>query len=63
MDYDVRWLPDRLLLVTGSTQQVLLSPKDELLLTLPRRVRELVERIPGFQPGGQTLPGERIPAG
>jgi len=61
MDYEVRRLPDRLLLATGFTQQVLLSPNDELLLTFPRLVKELVGRILAFQQGERELTGEKIP--
>jgi acyl-CoA thioester hydrolase len=61
MDYEIRRLPDRLLLATGFTQQVLLSPKDELLLTFPRPVRLLVERILAYQRGERELTGEKIP--
>ena len=63
MDYEVRRLPDRLLLATGSTQQVILSPKDELLLTFPGLVKELVGRILAFQRGERELTGEKIPLG
>ena len=63
MDYEVRRLPDRLLLATGFTQQVLLSPKDELLLTFPKPVRTLVDRILGYQRGERELTGEKIPIG
>jgi len=63
MDYEVRRLPDRLLLATGFTQQVILSPKDELLLTFPKLVKELVGRILAFQRGERELTGEKIPLG
>ena len=63
MDYEVRRLPDRLLLATGFTQQVILSPRDELLLTFPRPVKELVERILAFQRGERELTGEKIALG
>jgi acyl-CoA thioester hydrolase len=63
MDYEVRRLPDRLLLATAFTQQVLLSPADELLLTFPRPVKELVARILAFQAGERELTGEKIPVG
>jgi acyl-CoA thioester hydrolase len=63
MDYEVRRLPDRLLLATGFTQQVLLSPSDELLLTFPKVVRTLVDRILAFQRGERELSGEKIPLG
>ena len=63
MDYEVRRLPDRLLLATGFTQQVILSPRDELLLTFPGLVKELVGRILAFQRGERELTGEKIPLG
>ena len=63
MDYELRRLPDRLLLATGVTQQVILSPGDELLLTFPKPVRELVGRILAFQRGERELTGEKIPLG
>jgi acyl-CoA thioester hydrolase len=63
MDYEVRRLPDRLLLATGFTQQVVLSPKDELLLTFPKLLKELVGRILAFQRGERELTGEKIPVG
>ena len=63
MDYEVRRLPDRLLLATAFTQQVLLSPADELLLTFPKPVKELVGRILAYQAGERELTGEKIPTG
>lgn len=63
MDYEVRRLPDRLLLATGFTQQVILSPGDELLLTFPKPVKALVERILAYQRGERELTGEKIPLG
>jgi hypothetical protein len=52
-----------MLLATGFTQQVLLSPKDELLPTFPRVVKELVGRILAYQRGERELTGEKIPVG
>lgn len=63
MDYEVRRLPDRLLLATAFTQQVVLSPADELLLTFPKLLKELVARILAFQAGERELTGEKIPTG
>lgn len=60
MDYWVRRLPDRTLLATGFTQQVLLRPSGELLLTLPRPVRTLVSRVLAWQRGELELPQPRI---
>jgi len=51
MAYEVRRLPERTLLATGTTEQVILNPRGELLLTLPLPVRTLVERILAFQRG------------
>ena len=63
MDYEVRRLPDRLLLATAFTQQVLLSPSDELLLTVPKPVKELVARMLAYHRGEAELTGEAIPVG
>ncbi|MHB8797147.1 MAG: acyl-CoA thioesterase [Thermoanaerobaculia bacterium] len=63
MDYEVRRLPDRLLLATAFTQQVLLNPADELLLTFPKPVKELVGRILAYQRGDRELTGEKILTG
>jgi hypothetical protein len=63
MDYEVRRLPDRLLLATAFTQQVVLSPADELLLTFPKLLKELVGRILAYQRGERELTGEKIPVG
>ncbi|MBP7678604.1 MAG: acyl-CoA thioesterase [Thermoanaerobaculia bacterium] len=63
MDYEVRRLPDRLLLATAFTQQVLLNPADELLLTFPKPVKELVGRILAYQRGERDLTGARIATG
>ena len=60
MDYEVRRLPDRLLLANAFTQQVVLSPGDELLLGFPRVVKELVGRILAYQRGERELTGEKI---
>ena len=51
MAYEVRRLPERTLLATGTTEQVILNPQGELLLTLPAPVRTLVERVLAFQRG------------
>lgn len=51
MAYEVRRLPERTLLATGTTEQVILNPRGELLLTLPGPVRTLVERVLAFQRG------------
>ncbi len=62
MDYEIRRLPGRELLGTGHTEQVILSPEGELLLTLPRPVKVLVERILAWQDGTLELPAkEKVP--
>lgn len=59
MDYEIRRLPGRELLATGSTEQVILSPGGELLLTLPAPVKSLVGRILAFQRGEDALREEK----
>lgn len=51
MTYEIRRLPGRTLLATGSTEQVILNPSGELLVTLPAPVRTLVARVLAFQRG------------
>ena len=51
MTYEIRRLPERTLLATGATEQVVLSPGGELLLTFPQPVKTLVSRILQFQRG------------
>ena len=53
MEYEIRRLPSRELLAKGRTEQVLLNPAGELLLTLPGPVKTLVERILAFQNGAE----------
>lgn len=60
MDYEIRRLPSRELLATGSTEQVLLDPRGQLLLGFPAPVRTLVERVLAFQRGEAELTGEKI---
>jgi len=55
MEYVIRRLPERELLATGSTEQVILNPQGELLLTLPAPVRALVARILAYQSGEEEL--------
>lgn len=55
MDYEIRRASDRALLGTGHTEQVILAPSGELLLTLPKPVKELVERILAYQEGSADL--------
>ncbi len=61
MSYAIRRLPERELLATGSTEQVLLNPRGELLLTFPTAVKVLVERILAYQRGNLELPAAKIP--
>jgi acyl-CoA thioester hydrolase len=52
------------ILGTALTEQVLLGPNDELLLTIPAPIRELVSRIQAFHHGERELPQPAIaPAG
>lgn len=60
MDYEVRRLPARDLLATGTTEQVFLNPQGELLLGFPGPVRILVDRILAFQHGETELSGVKI---
>jgi acyl-CoA thioester hydrolase len=63
MEYAVRRLPSRELLAEGTTEQVLLNPSGELLLTFPAPVRTLVERILAYQSGDAELTGEKVLSG
>jgi acyl-CoA thioester hydrolase len=60
MTYEIRCLPERTLLATGSTEQVILSPAGELLLTLPLPVKTLVARVLAFQRGDAERDGTKI---
>ncbi len=60
MEYEVRRLPKREILATGTTEQVLLNPAGELLLGFPAPVKTLVSRILAFQRGEAELSGEKI---
>jgi len=51
MSYEIRRAATGELLATGLTEQVLLNPAGELLLTFPTAVRTLVERVLAFQRG------------
>lgn len=51
MAYEIRRQPERTLLATGSTEQVILDPTGQLLLTLPAPVKTLVARVHAFQRG------------
>ena len=61
MTYVVRRLPEREILATGATEQVLLKPGGELLLAFPTAVKVLVERILAYQRGDLELPAPKIP--
>ncbi len=63
MTYVVRRLPEREILATGSTEQVILNPRGELLLSFPTAVKVLVERILAYQRGELEFPAPRIPIG
>ena len=60
MTYEIRRLPERTLLATGSTEQVILNPAGELLLTLPLPVKTLVARVHAFQRGDAEPDGTKI---
>ena len=53
MAYEVRRLPERTLLATGTTEQVILNAEGELLLTLPAPVKTLVARVLAYQRGDE----------
>ena len=63
MTYVVRRLPEHEVLSTGSTEQVLLNPRGELLLSFPAAVKVLVERILAHQRGELDFPAPKIPIG
>jgi acyl-CoA thioester hydrolase len=63
MTYVVRRLPELEILATGSTEQVLLNPRGELLLSFPAAVKVLVERILAHQRGELDFPAPRVPIG
>jgi acyl-CoA thioester hydrolase len=61
MIYVVRRHPERELLATGFTEQVLLNPRGELLLSFPAAVKVLVERILAHQRGELDFPAPKVP--
>ena len=62
MTYEIRCLPERTLLATGSTEQVILNPAGELLLTLPQPVKTLVARVLAYQRGESgPVPAKILP--
>lgn len=63
MSYLIRRLPEREILATGSTEQVFLNPRGELLLSFPTAVKVLVERILSYQRKELELPAGKIPLG
>jgi acyl-CoA thioester hydrolase len=60
MTYEIRRLPEKTLLAAGSTEQVVLNPDGELLLTLPLPVKTLVARVVAFQRGDAAPDGTKI---
>ncbi len=60
IDYAVRRAGNGKLLATGFTEQVVLNPSGELLLTLPGPLRVLVGRILRYQEGEESLPAPPI---
>ena len=60
MTYEIRCLPEKTLLATGSTEQVILNPAGELLLTLPLPVKTLVARVLAFQRGEAGIDSTKI---
>ncbi|MEO6325057.1 MAG: thioesterase family protein [Thermoanaerobaculia bacterium] len=62
MDYAIRRVhAKRELLGTGTTEQVILNPGGELLLTFPAAVKTLVEKVLAYQRGEQELnPADKI---
>jgi acyl-CoA thioester hydrolase len=51
MTYEIRRAGTGELLASGTTEQVILNPSGELLVTFPAPVRTLVERVLAFQRG------------
>jgi acyl-CoA thioester hydrolase len=49
LDYEIRAEPEGVLLAAAETEQVVINREGELLLRLPRALRELVEQILGYQ--------------
>ena len=60
LDYEVRRLAGGRLLATAFTEQVVLNPSGELLLTFPGPLRTLVERVLAFQAGTAEIPFPRV---
>jgi acyl-CoA thioester hydrolase len=62
MDYEIRRAGTGELLATGATEQVILDPTGQLLLTFPAPVKTLVARILAFQRGeAEPDPSEILP--
>ncbi|HEV2063100.1 MAG TPA: acyl-CoA thioesterase [Thermoanaerobaculia bacterium] len=49
LDYEIRSKPEGELLATAETEQVVLNGRGELMLKLPAALRDLVEKILGYQ--------------
>ena len=63
MTYEIRREGSGELLATGATEQVLLNPDGELLLTLPAPIRTLVERVLAYQRGeAEPDPSKILPS-
>jgi acyl-CoA thioester hydrolase len=60
IDYAIRRAGGGKLLATGFTEQVVLNPSGELLLTFPGPLKALVERVLRWQEGEETLPAPPI---
>lgn len=54
LDYEVRDAEGRLL-ATGQTEQVLVNAEGELMLTLPRDLKEMAAKIMAYQDSPETL--------
>ena len=62
MDYEIRRTPTGELLASGTTEQVVLDPSGQLLLTFPAAVKTLVARVLAFQRGeGEPDPTKILP--
>ncbi len=60
MRYEIRREETDELLATGATEQVILDPTGQLLLTFPAPVRTLVARVLAFQRGEAEPDGSKI---
>jgi acyl-CoA thioester hydrolase len=60
LDYEIFRMPGGELLGRGHSDQVILNPSGELLLTLPAAVKELLGRIRAYQRGEVEFPLPKI---